>query len=273
MKRLFKNSSFVISLSVLLLITIIAIFAKSLAPYDPLAIDAENVLMPASISHPLGTDNFGRDILSRMLFGLRPTLLIASCATILSMLIGTLVGMIAGFVGKVCEQLLMRSADIVQCFPSMLLAIMIISFWNSSTLTLIITIAIVYTPTFTRLAYASTLKVKEMEYIDAQISLGAGFFRLLFTGVLPNIVFSLLVQMSLTFGNAILLESGLSYLGLGIVPPAPSLGKMISDAQSFLYSNYTYLIFPAALLIVLILAINIMGDSLRDILDPRLNRD
>lgn len=273
MKKFLSNSSFIISLCVLLIIILMAIFAPLLAPHDPLAIDANRVLESGSTDYPLGTDNFGRDILSRMLYGLRPTLFIAVCATFLAMLIGTMMGMVAGFTGKIGEQLLMRTSDVIQCFPSMLLAIMIISFWNSSILTLIITLTIVYTPTFARLAYASTLKVKEMEYIEAQTSLGAGFFRILFTGVFPNIFSSILVQMSLTFGNAILLESGLSYLGLGIVPPAPSLGKMISDAQSFLYSNFTYLIYPAALLVVLILSINVLGDSLRDILDPRLNRD
>ena len=273
MKRFFKNPSFFISLMVLIVITLAAIFAGQIAPHDPLALDTEHVLAAPSKLYPLGTDNFGRDILSRMLYGLRPTLLIAICATVLAMLIGTFAGMIAGFGGKIGEQVLMRTADVIQCFPSMLLAIMIISFWDSSMTTLIITIAIVYTPTFARLAYASTLKVREMEYIEAQITLGGGFFRILFTGVLPNILSALLVQMSLSFGNAILLESGLSYLGLGIVPPAPSLGKMISDAQSYLYSNASYLIYPAALLVVLILAINVMGDSLRDILDPRLNRE
>lgn len=273
MRKLFYSPSFAISLAGLVVIVLLAVFAEQIAPYDPLVIDSTQVMQSASSGHPLGTDNFGRDILSRMLYGLRPTLTIALFATLIAMVVGTMAGMVAGFSGKIGEQLLMRTSDIVQCFPSMLLAIMIVCFFSSGIPTLIVTIAIVYMPTFARLAYASTLKVRKLEYIDAQISAGAGLFRILFTGVLPNISSSILVQMSLTFGNAILLESGLSYLGLGIIPPTPSLGKMIGDAQSFLYSNASYLLYPAALLVVLILLINVMGDSLRDILDPRLNRD
>lgn len=273
MKKFLSNRTFVMSALVLLLILVIAVLAPELAPYDPLAINSGRALEPSSTEYLLGTDNFGRDILSRMLYGLRPTLLIASCATLLAMATGTLAGMVAGMVGRFGEQLIMRSSDVIQCFPSMLLAVMIVSFWDPNMFTLVITLTIVYIPTFVRLAYASTLKVKQLEYIEAQISLGAGFFRVLFTGIFPNIFSSILVQMSLTFGNAILLESGLSYLGLGIVPPTPSLGKMISEAQSFLYSNLTYLIYPAALLVILILSINVFGDSLRDILDPRLGRD
>ena len=273
MKKYISNTSFMVSCCTLLLIILLAVFAPIIATKDPLAIDSTRVLETSSSDFFLGTDNFGRDILSRMLYGLRPTLVIASCATMIAMIIGTLAGMIAGFTGKIGEQLLMRTADVIQCFPSMLLAIMIVCFWNSGIPTLITTIAIVYIPTFARLSYASTLKVKQLEYIEAQNSLGAGLFRILFTGILPNIFSGILVQMSLTFGNAILLESGLSYLGLGIVPPTPSLGKMISDAQSFLYSNVTYLIYPAVLLVILILSVNVMGDSLRDILDPRLNKE
>lgn len=271
MRRFLRNRSLLISLIVLIMIALLAVLAKVIAPFDPLAIDSMNVLAPSSARNLLGTDNFGRDILSRILFGLQPTLLIAICSTVFSMLIGTTAGMVAGFFGKIGEQLLMRTTDIIQCFPSMLLAIMIISFWDSSMTTLIITITIVHTPAFSRLSYASTLKVRKMEYIDAQAALGAGFLRLLITGVFPNIFSNTLVQMSLTFGNAILLESGLSYLGLGIIPPTPSLGKMISDAQSFLYSNISFLLYPATLLILIVLAINVIGDSLRDILDPRLS--
>jgi peptide/nickel transport system permease protein len=272
MKKFLKKKSFVISTAVLMLIIVIAVFAGYLAPYNPLDIDASNTLKTYSPGHPLGTDNFGRDILSRILFGLQPSLIIASCATILAMVFGTMFGMLAGFSGKVGEQVLMRIVDIILCFPSMLLAIMIVSFWGPGINTLITTITIVFIPTFARLAYGTTLKVKAQEYIEAQVSLGAGFGRVLLKGILPNMFSSILVQMSLTFGNAVLLESGLSFLGVGVIPPTPSLGGMIGDAQSYFYSNYMFLVYPSILLVVLILSINIFGDSLRDILDPRLNK-
>lgn len=273
MKKYWENKALVISAGLLLFYFIITVLASVIAPYDPLQINPDNVLKVHTASHLLGTDEFGRDVYSRLLLGLRPSMIIAITSTLLAMLAGSALGLYAAYAGKAAEQMIMRIIDVILCFPPMVLAVMIVGFWGASTQNLILTISISFLPTFARLAYASTLKVKNLEYIEAQMSLGASGLRVITTGILPNIFAPLLVQMSLTFGNAILLESGLSFLGMGVVPPAPSMGQMIGAAKAYLDTMPTLLIWPAAVLAVLILSINIFGDSLRDVLDPRLKRN
>lgn len=272
MKKYLENKTFMISALIFIIFIIVALFGNVIAPCDPLKLDTGNALQKAGGAHLLGTDEYGRDILSRIIIGLRPTLIIAFTATLAATIVGTFLGMLAAYSNPVVETFIMKMMNIILCFPAMLLGIMIVSFWGSGIRNLAIVIAIVYIPTFARLAYGSALKIKGQEYIEAQLSLGAGYWRILLKGILPNILPSVIVQISLTFGNAIILESGLSFLGLGIVPPTPSLGQMVGAAQSYMALNIGMLAWPAAVLAVLVLTVNVMGDSLRDILDPRLHR-
>lgn len=229
------------------------------------------VLKSAAPGHPLGTDEFGRDILSRLICGIRPTFIVAIGATALSLVAGVLLGIFAGYFGGAIEQIIMRVMDIILCFPPILLALVVVGFWGPGIQNLIVTIGIVYSPYFARLAFSSTMQVKKQEFIEAEISLGANFARILSKGIFPNILAPIIIQISLTLASAILLESGLSFLGLGIVPPTPSLGLMIGEARNYILLNPMYVIWPSLFLGVTILVINIMGDSLRDILDPRLH--
>lgn len=269
--KFFENKVFVFSIIVLVPILILAIIGPYIAPHDPLEINPSMVLKSTAPGHPLGTDEFGRDILSRLICGIRPTFIVAIGATALSLVAGVLLGIFAGYFGGVIEQIIMRVMDIILCFPPILLALVVVGFWGPGIQNLIVTIGIVYSPYFARLAFSSTMQVKKQEFIEAEISLGANFVRILSKGIFPNILAPIIIQISLTLASAILLESGLSFLGLGIVPPTPSLGLMIGEARNYILLNPMYVIWPSLFLGVTILVINIMGDSLRDILDPRLH--
>lgn len=269
--KFFENKVFVFSVIILLPILVLAVIGPYIAPHDPLEINPSMVLKSTAPGHPLGTDEFGRDILSRLICGIRPTFIVAIGATALSLVAGVLLGIFAGYFGGVIEQIIMRVMDIILCFPPILLALVVVGFWGPGIQNLIVTIGIVYSPYFARLAFSSTMQVKKQEFIEAEISLGANFARILSKGIFPNILAPIIIQISLTMASAILLESGLSFLGLGIVPPTPSLGLMIGEARNYILLNPMYVIWPSLFLGVTILVINIMGDSLRDILDPRLH--
>lgn len=272
MKKIFENKQLFVSLLIFIIYLLIAILGEKIAPYDPYGLDTTNALKASSAAHIFGTDEYGRDVLSRILVGIRPTLVIAFSSTLIAAVAGTLLGMLAGFSNRVAETVIMKSMNIILCFPAMLLAIIVVAFWGSGIKNLSLVIGVVYIPTFARLAYGATLKIKSEDYIEAQTSLGAGYGRILFRGIFPNILSSIIVQISLTFGNAIILESGLSFLGMGIVPPTPSLGAMVGEAKGYMAINFGMLAYPAIVLAVLVLSVNLIGDGLRDMFDPRLHR-
>ncbi|MGE4277420.1 MAG: ABC transporter permease [Lawsonibacter sp.] len=272
MKNLLQNKTLFITGVILVFFLLAAVFASVIAPYDPIAVDSQNRLLVWAANHIMGTDEFGRDIFSRLLTGLRPTLIIATSSMLLAMIFGTSFGVIAGVLGGIVETIIIRLTDVILCFPPMLLALMIVGFWGAGIYNLIFTLCITYMPTFIRLTYSSARKISKLEYIEAQKSLGAAWPRIIFKGVLPNISSQIIVQFSITFGSAILLESGLSFLGMGVVPPTPSLGVMIASAKGYLEQNLSMLIWPSVALVMLSLAVNIFGDALRDKLDPRLRR-
>lgn len=255
---------------VLVLALVVAVFGPQLAPFDPTAIDTTTLLEGPSVTHPLGTDEFGRDILSRLLHGARPSLAVAFGATTLAAVLGTLLGLIAGFVRGWLEQVIMRLLDVVLTFPPILLAMTVVGFMGAGVTNLIVVIGLLYVPTFGRLAYAATIQVKEIDFVDAATALGVPRARIMARHIFPNITSSLIVQASLTAAAAILLESGLSFLGLGITPPTPSWGLMVDTARRYMIQAPTYVLWPSLTLAVVVLAINTLGDTLRDLLDPRL---
>lgn len=272
LKKCLRNRTFVISSLVLLPILIVAAVGPWILPHDPLEIHPNLVLKPALPGYPFGTDEFGRDILSRLILGIRPSLTVAIGSTLLALTAGLILGITAGYFRGAAVKWIMRAVDIILCFPPILLALMVVGFWGAGIENLIIIIGIVYAPHFARIAYSSTLQVKKLEFVESELSLGASHTRVLFGCILPNIMSPLIIQISLTVAAAILLESGLSFLGLGVVPPEPSWGQMIGQSRGYISLNPMYAIWPSLCLGITILSINLLGDSLRDILDPKLHR-
>lgn len=260
------------SLVIVLAVVLVAIFGPALAPYDPYKIDQTAVNQSSSALHWLGTDELGRDLLSRLLVGIRPTVLVAIGATLLAAVAGTALGVVGAFSYRALASLVMRVVDILLCFPPILLALLAVGFWPSGIASLAIVIGIVYAPRFARVAQSAVLRVTQQEFIQAELAMGASWARVVRVTILPNILSPLVVQATLTIAEAILLESGLSFLGLGIVPPQPSWGQMIGAAQDYLSQHPMYLFWPAIFLALTVLSINIIGDSLRDLLDPRLRK-
>lgn len=257
-------------LAIIGVVVLASLLAPVIAPQDPFEMNIRDVLKGPSKQFWLGTDEFGRDILSRLLWGLRPSLIVALSSTAIALVVGTILGLIAGYMKGKVEQLIMRAADTLLCFPPILLALVIVGFLGPGMSNLILVIGFLYIPTFTRLTYGSTITIAELDYINAAYVLGASRIRILWKHILPNIVAPVIVQSTLTMAAAILLESGLSFLSLGVPPPTPSLGHMIGVARGYLYQSPLYVLWPSLVMSLTVLALNVAGDALRDLFDPRL---
>ena len=267
---LFRRPLVLASLVVIAAVVVVAIIGPAIAPWDPLAINQDNVNQGSSSAHLLGTDEFGRDILSRLLVGIRPTVVVALVSTTIASLLGTALGIVGAYGNRIAGFFIMRSVDIMLSFPAILLALLAVGFWQSGVLSLSIVIGVIFIPHFARVAQSATLQVLGQEFVEAEHAMGARYPRVVFRAILPNILAPLVVQATLTIAAAILLESGLSFLGLGIVPPEPSWGQMIGTARGYLAQNPMYVVWPSLCLALTVLAVNILGDALRDHLDPRL---
>ena len=271
MKKCFGNKKFVVGLAILLPLFIVMVFGNLLVPNDPYALDTANMLQSSSAKYPLGTDEYGRCILTRLILGIRPSMMVALLGTLLAFAGGTLLGVSAGYLEGRAGALIMRGVDVILCFPPILLAMIIAGLWGAGVRNLMLVIGILYIPHFSRIAYSSSLQVRKMEYVESDLSIGYSPAAIMWKAILPNILSVLIVQVSTTISSAILLESGLSFLGLGVLPPTPSWGQMIGSARGYLSVNVMYLFWPAGCLCLTILAVNLMGDAIRDILDPKLN--
>ncbi len=252
------------------LIVLVAIFAPLLSPYDPLAQDASARLAGSSAAHWLGTDDFGRDVLSRIIWGSRVSLIIGFFSVVAGLLVGTSMGMVAGFYGGKIETLIMRAVDVLMCFPDLILAIAVTAVLGSNLVNLIITIAIVMTPRFARLSHGQLLKMKESEYVIAAQAIGAKVPRVLVRHIFPNIFGELLVAGTLWVGVAIRLEANLAFIGLGVQPPTPTWGNMIRQGVDVLINAPGISIYSGLSILITILAFNTLGDGIRDMIDPRL---
>lgn len=241
-------------------------------PFDPTAMDTDHLLEAPSLAsgHLMGTDEFGRDILSRIMKGASVSLTISVIATALGAIIGILIGIWAGYLGGQWDNWLMRGTDILFSFPTMLLAIFIMAILGEKTINVVIAIALVYIPQFARISRGAILSIKNDEFVRASRSNGASSSYILFRHLLPNILVPLIVHISLSLSNAILLESSLSFLGLGVQPPEPSWGNMLSSARKVMILAPWTAIFPGLAIVLLVLGFNLLGDGLRDILDPRM---
>ncbi len=270
--RLRKNAIAMTGVAIIgFYIVVIAVSAFWL-PFDPVAMDIAHLLEPPSLAsgHLFGTDEFGRDILSRIMQGCSVSLVISIGATLMGALIGTFMGIWAGFLGGKWDHWIMRAADVLFSFPSLLLAIFVMGILGEKTYNVIIAIGIVYIPQFARVSRGAILALKGSEFIRAAFSSGAKKNYVLFRHLLPNIMMPLIVQVSLSLSVAILLESALSFLGLGVQPPYPSWGNMLSAARKFMILAPWTAIYPGLAIVFLVLGFNLLGDGLRDILDPRL---
>ena len=236
---------------------------------DPLLMHPTIPFAPPGGAYLLGTDEFGRDLFSRIVYGARPSLEVAAGSVAVAGAVGTALGVIGGYWSGVWETVTMRSADVVLCFPPILLAMLVAGFLGAGVGHLILIIGFLYLPQFSRLAFAQTLAVRRAEFVDAARAAGASSGRILGRAVLPNIVGPLVIQASLSAASAMLLESGLSFLGLGVLPPAPSWGLEIATARNYMFQTPYYVLWPSLALSLTILGINTMGDALLDYLDPR----
>lgn len=267
-KRAKKNKAFMIGGTIIFIILIMALFPSLLAPYDPLAKNLEERLLSPSSTHLLGTDDLGRDILSRIIYGAQISFEYGLLAVSISMVIGSAIGVIAGYFGGKLDEVLMRVVDVILAFPSILLAILIVAILGPKLENAMIAIGVVNAPAYARLLRSSTLTIKNNEFIDASIAQGASHSRIIFTHILPNCMTPIIVQSTLGIGGAILEMAGLSFLGLGAQPPQPEWGAMLNNAREFIQSAPWVITFPGIAIILSVLAFNLIGDGLRDLLDP-----
>ncbi len=273
-----KNSGAVLGLIIFSAIVFVAIFAPVFAMHLPDVQDRAMLLLPpawaegGNSSYLLGTDPVGRDILSRLIYGSRFSLFIGLFVVTLSVISGVLIGLFAGYYGGRIDTLIMRIMDVILAFPSLLLALVLVAILGPGIINAMIAISIVYQPHFVRLARASVMTEKNKDYVIASRVAGAGTLRLMFLTILPNCLAPLIVQATLSFSNAILDAAALGFLGMGAQPPTPEWGTMLAEAREFIQRAWWVVTFPGLAILITVLAINLMGDGLRDALDPKLKR-
>lgn len=255
---------------VLALVVVAAVFAEFLAPYDPLEMSPQHLLEPPSGTHWLGTDEFGRDLLSRVIWGARISLYVGGIAVTIALVVGVGLGLISGYYGGLLDDAIARVLDVVFAFPSILLALGIVGALGPGLTNTMIAIGIIYTPVYARLARGATLAMRAHEFVAAATLSGASDVHILRSHILPNIAAPLIVQTSLSLSLAILAEASLSFLGLGTQPPDPSWGTMVNTGQRLIELSPWPVVFPGLAIIVAVLGFNLVGDGIRDALDPRL---
>ncbi|GKV70563.1 peptide ABC transporter substrate-binding protein [Sporosarcina sp. NCCP-2716] len=251
---------------------LIMLVAPVLAPYDPFEISLEDKLTPPSADHWMGTDDKGRDILSRILYGSRLSIGVGVASVAFGAFFGIILGLIAGYYGKWVDTIVSRLLDVMLAFPGILLALAIISALGPGLVNVTIAVGVFSIPLFARIVRGSTMEVKQLEYIDAIRTLGANDFTIIVKHIFPNVLSPIIVQGSMRLATAILSAAGLSFLGLGAQPPSPEWGAMLANGRDFLFSAPYMAIFPGMMISVLVLGFNLFGDGLRDALDPKLKK-
>lgn len=270
LRRLRANRAAMAGLAIVLLLMVAALAAPLLTRYDPLAPELANRLQPPGAAHWLGTDDLGRDILTRIIYGARVSLQVGIASVLVAVLLGVPLGAMAGYFGGIVDNLIMRGMDIMLAFPGILLAIAIVAVVGPSLHNAMLAIGIVSIPVYARVVRASVLSLKEKEFIDAARVAGAHHFRIILRHALPNSLSPLIVQATLGVATAILDAAALSFLGLGAQPPTPEWGAMLSQGRAFLRLAPWVTFFPGLAIMLLVMGLNLFGDGLRDALDPRL---
>ena len=268
--RLRRNKAAMVALVVLVLLVLCAIFADVIAPYPYDLQDYNNTFQTPSAQHLLGTDNFGRDILSRIIHGSRVSLLVGFSSIITAIVVGGLLGAISGYYSGTVDNVIMRAMDILMAIPGMLMAISLAAALKPGLYNLVIAIAIAEVPGYARVVRSAVLTIKNQEFIEASQCIGASDKRIILKHIIPNCMAPIIVQATLGMAGAILSAAALSFLGLGIQPPTPEWGSMLSNARQYIRDYPHMVMFPGLAIMITIFALNILGDGLRDALDPRL---
>jgi peptide/nickel transport system permease protein len=269
LRGLMRDPRSALGLGLVGIAAVAALGADVISPYHPDTPDFVDILAPPSAAHPLGTDELGRDVLSRIIHGARASLFVGFLSVVTAAVAGTLLGLVAGYLGRVVDALIMRVMDVIFAFPSILLALAITAVLGPSLTNAVLAIAVVNLPVFARIARAQTLVVRQLEFVEAKRALGFGTGHILMKTVLPNILAPIIVQASLLFASAIITESYLSFLGLGVQPPTPTWGNMLRNAIGFLEMAPWLAWFPGLAIFLTVLGCNLLGDGLRDRFDPR----
>lgn len=267
------NATSWVGLCLLALLVLGAILAPLLAPHDPIDQDILNRLKGPSFLYPLGTDNYGRDILSRLLFGARISLSISVAAVFVATIIGGSIGLLAGYFGGRLDLVMMQAMDVLLALPSLILGLILVAMLGPSMMNLIIAIAVGFIPAFARIARSPTIAVKQRDYIEAGRALGFSDMRLMGLHILPNIVPQILVLSTMWLASAIRIEASLAFLGLGARPPTPTWGGMIQDGFEHILDSPWLCLWPSLAILSVVFALNLMGDGLRDAIDPRLREE
>ena len=268
-RLLLGNPVTVVSGAILVVIAVVALTANWIAPFGVNDVNVPDALQAPSGAHWFGTDELGRDVFSRVLVATQASLRVAVISVAFAVIVGVTIGVVSGYRGGWLDTIFMRVVDVMFAFPVLLLALAVVAILGPGVTTTILAIGIVYTPIFARVARASTLSVAVEPYVSVSRSMGTGHLYILGRHIVPNIAGPLVVQTSLSLAFAILSEAALSFLGLGIQPPQPSLGRMIFDSQGFVTMAWWMAVFPGAAIFVTVLAFNLLGDGLRDVLDPK----
>jgi len=264
-----QNKLFIIGLVILLPLFIFTLAAPIFTQYSPTTLNVEMKLMPPSLNNWFGTDEYGRDLFSRVIYGSQISMRVAAAATFSTVVLGVLFGSLAGFY-NLADLFISRICDALLNFPGLIIGIMVMAALGQSEINIILAMVIMYTPRIVRVVRASVIEIKAMDFIDAAKVIGASNLRILFFHILPHTISPLVVQITFGFAWAILVESGLSFLGLGTPPPAPSWGNIISDGREFIRTAPWIMIFPGLMIAVAVTGLNLIGDGLREILDPKL---
>lgn len=271
LQKLFRRQIVLFASILLLLVAVTTLAAPWLTPFDPNETDIMSRLQTASAGHWLGTDELGRDVFSRIAFGGRYSLGIAAATALLSIAFGTLIGLLAGFFRKL-DAPLMRLVDAMMSLPDILLAIALVAILGASAANVVLALVIVYTPRVARVVRASTLVLRELLFVEAARALGIPLWRVLLRHILPNLVSPILVQSSFIFAYAILAEAALSFLGVGVPPEIPTWGTMVAGSQQYAHQTLGVVLYPGMAIIITALSLQILGDGIRDLLDPRLKK-
>lgn len=270
-RRFRRNKLALFGMCIAIFLVLVAVFANVIAPYAPDAISTDRLQMP-SAAHPMGTDNFGRDLFSRVIYGARVSLLISLMSLVFSLIIGIGLGATAGYFGGWYESLIMRICDILMCIPGMLLAVCISSVLGIGVVNTAIAIAVSGVAPCIRMIRATVLQIRSQEYVEAAKATGSGHRKIIFHEILPNILSPLIVDSTMRIGGNILQISGLSFIGLGVQPPTSEWGSIMSAGQEFITTFWPMITFPGIAILLTVFAFNVMGDGLRDALDPRLKQ-
>ncbi len=273
MKTIKRNLLLFLGLIIVLTMAMLAIFAPFITPFDPNAIDPLAALEAPSAEHLFGTDELGRDLFSRMLYGARISLLVGFVAVSISSFIGSLIGLISGYFGGIVDEIMMRFVDIMLCFPSFFLILAVITFLEPNIFTIMSVIGLTSWMGVARLVRAETLSMKQREFISASKLSGASSLRILIMHVLPNVLAPVLVSMTLGIAGAILVESSLSFLGIGVQPPDASWGNILLEGKNVLELAPWISLYPGIAIVITVLGYNLLGEALRDWLDPRMKEN